>query len=149
MKRYYNPLINACRQNYLGRIRFLLDNGADPNLQEPRYGWNALMWALYHGRTDVVRLLLDHGADPNLQTKHGRTALMIASHLDKIGLVQELLDRGADPNLRDDDGRTALWWASDRGQTEVVKLIWGWTIVKPLIDLGIFPEGLIREHLTI
>jgi ankyrin repeat protein len=142
-------LLQACYENDLGRVKELLDHGVDPNLQDFR-GWTALHWASCQGHTDVVLLLLDHGADQNLRDKQGQTVLIKAScygHIEVIRLL--LLDRRTDPNLQDVDGWTPLHWASRFGNTDVVKLIWGWTIVKPLTDLGIFPEGLIREHLTL
>jgi ankyrin repeat protein len=146
----HSELIKACKQNDLGRVRELLDHGADPNLQTGA-GWTALMYASRLGRTDVVRLLLlDHGTDPNLQTRAGWTAMNWASYGGYIDVVRLLLlDHGADPNLQNDYVQTALMFASKKGHTNVVKLIWDHTIVNPLKALNIFPEGLIREHLMI
>jgi ankyrin repeat protein len=143
-------LFEACDQKDLDKVEELLDNGADPNLLDPD-GWTVLMVASYRGQTDVVWLLLDHGADPNLQNEYGQTALMKASNRDHIDIIRLLLDHGADLNLQHDDGRTALMSASWRGHIHVVKLLeaacWNRNVAQPLIDLGIFPEGLIREHL--
>jgi ankyrin repeat protein len=115
-------LLQACWENDLGKVRsLLLDHGADPNLRD-RYDQTALMLAAYRGCTDIVRLLL--------------------------------LDRRTDPNLRDGFGSTALMIASHYGHIVVVKLLeafagWNRNVAQPLMNLGIFPEGLIREHLTV
>jgi ankyrin repeat protein len=117
-----NPLIQACYENNLEKVKsLLLDRGTNPNLQN-NHGWTALMTASCYGRIDLVRLLL--------------------------------LDRRADPNLQDSDGWTALRWASWLRYTDIVKLLeayagWNRNVAQPLMDLDIFPEGLIREHLTI
>jgi ankyrin repeat protein len=118
----HSELFQACYENNLSRVKELLDHGADPNLQEPHYGWTALIRAAYRGCTDIVRLLL--------------------------------LDRRTDPNLRDGFGSTALMIASHYGHIVVVKLLeafagWNRNVAQPLMNLGIFPEGLIREHLTV
>jgi ankyrin repeat protein len=114
-----NPLIEACKQNDLGRVKELLDQGVDPNLQD-RSRKTSLIYASWFGYIDVVRLLLDRGADPNLQNGRGNTAFI---------------------------------YASVDGHIDVVKLLeaacWNRNIAKPLEDLDIFPEGLIREHLTV
>jgi ankyrin repeat protein len=147
-----SELINACYKNNLEQVKLLLlDHRTDPNLRESR-GWTALRWPSIRGHTGVIRLLLDHGADPNLQDNDGWTALMWPSVYNNIDLVRLLLDHGADPNLQNDDGETALMWASSWGHTDIVKLIenvsWN-RKMQPLIDLDIFPQGLIQEHLLV
>jgi ankyrin repeat protein len=144
----YFELIEACDQYDLGRIQKLLDYGTDPNLQN-KCGQTALMTASYNGHTNVVRLLLDHGADPNLQDYWLQTAIMHASRRGPIDMVRLLLDHGADPNLRSVGGWTALNQASYRGHIDIVNVIWDLVILKPLTNLSIFPEGLIREHLSV
>jgi ankyrin repeat protein len=149
-----SELVEACRHDNIDWVRILLlDHRTDPNLQATR-GQFALMTASYYGHTNVVRLLLDNGADPNLQRYDGDTALMVASRYDRIDTVRELLEHGADPDLQDTDGWTALMDASERYHTSVVELLeafsgWNQNVAQPLIDLDIFPEGLIREHLTV
>jgi ankyrin repeat protein len=147
-------LLQACYENDLGKVRsLLLDHGADPNLRDFR-GWNAMIKASCYGRIEIIRLLLDHGIDPNFQDYDGCTVLMMASggrgHIDMVRL---LLDHGADPNLQNKYGQDALVWASKRGHIDVVELlkaaVWNRNVAQPLTDLDIFPEGLIREHLTV
>jgi uncharacterized protein len=44
-------------------VKFLLDQGADPNAQDTLDGRTALMGAAHKGRNDIVQLLVDRGAD--------------------------------------------------------------------------------------
>jgi ankyrin repeat protein len=114
-----SELIIACKQNDIGRVRELLDSGADPNLLDTN-GLTALVWATGQGNIDVVRLLLDYGADPNLHAP----------------------DRWTAPDL-----------ASLHSNTDVVYFLEAacrsWNAVKPLEDLDIFPDGMIRENLPL
>ena len=48
---------------------------------------------------------------------------MQASRQGQAEVAKLLLDRGADVNASFADGRTALTFASDRGYTDVVKLL--------------------------
>ena len=61
--------------------RFLLDQGANPNIPDP-FGDAALFHAANNGHADVARLLLergaDAGADVNVRNAHGWTALNYA-----------------------------------------------------------------------
>ena len=67
-------------------IKILLDNNADPNLQN-RFGETALMYAIESSNMvssnristiKVIKLLLENGADINLQNIYGHTAYDLA-----------------------------------------------------------------------
>jgi ankyrin repeat protein len=151
--RSWTALMEASYRGNIKAVQELLDHGADPNLQDED-GDTALMFASLRGYTDMVSLLLlDHGTDPNLRNDFGWSALMYASYMGRIDMARLLLDHGADPNLQNVHGWTALMEASNRGCTDMVRLlkaaVWNRNVSQPLIDLDIFPEGLIREHLTV
>jgi len=87
------PLMQAVLDGDSSSVRFLLDNGADPNIRNEA-GATALMWAM--DDIEKARLLLDHGADVNARSDDGRTPLLIAAgHLGANAVVRLLLDRGA------------------------------------------------------
>ena len=134
-------LVYATRKDIIETVELLLDKAADPNMVEI-YSRTALMIAIISGSTCIVRLLLDKGADPNIVDTYGQTALISASMYGKRDIVELLLAKGADINIVDKYGRTALLVASevgpnivnqhgetaimratDRGHTDIVKLI--------------------------
>jgi ankyrin repeat protein len=69
--------------NRAALIKFLIDRGADPNIQDAQ-GQTALMIA--GENADAVKALLDCGADPDLRDKDGNTAMMLGNWA-----VQQLL----------------------------------------------------------
>lgn len=56
------PLIVAAEENHIDIVQFLLDHGADINLQE-RHHYTALTRAGFKANWDVVRLLMTSGAE--------------------------------------------------------------------------------------
>ena len=122
------------REGKVKEIKWFLDNGANPNLQN-NAGTTALMYASRYSNTDsnleTVKLLLDHGADLNLQSNTGWTALILSSRYSNTTsnpeTVKLLLDNGANPNIQDNNGWTALISASRHSNTtsnlETVKLL--------------------------
>ena len=56
-------LIEAALRGWVETVRFLLANGADPNIAGKFAGRTALLAAATSGHADVVDLLLRHGAD--------------------------------------------------------------------------------------
>ncbi len=75
----------------------------------------ALMMAVWYGRTEVVGFLLDRGFDPAWKVRgHGesRTALHLAAYEGRVTIVELLIRRGAPVNVTDDvHGTTPLVWA--------------------------------------
>jgi ankyrin repeat protein len=85
------PLMQAVLYGSSGSVRFLLDNGADPNIQNDA-GATALMWAV--ADIEKTRLLLDHGADVNARGLNSRTPCYRAGQLGSNAVVTLLLDHG-------------------------------------------------------
>lgn len=72
--------------------RYLLENGADPNIQD-KTGKTALMHAcLEQVGTDVVSLLLSSGADPTIEDHTGLSALIHAVNTGHKEVLRVLLD---------------------------------------------------------
>lgn len=72
-------LTNASRCGRIKIVEFLLNSGADINLQFiDKTGWTALMCAGFFGHKELVTYLVVQGANPQLQNKKGETVLDMA-----------------------------------------------------------------------
>ncbi|XP_077050837.1 ankyrin repeat domain-containing protein 34C [Siphateles boraxobius] len=94
------PLMVACMSKHSDQqsvskaklVKYLLDNKADPNIQD-KAGRTALMHACSHrAGQEVVSLLLTNGADPSLEDRHGSSALVYAVNADDKETLKVLLD---------------------------------------------------------
>src|SRR4030043_1674919 len=89
------PLEMAAQTGQIDIIKFLLENGADVNLN--RVGATALhMAALYGGKTELIALLLEAGADINARTNNGETPLHYAKEAGHDDVVEYLEKKDAD-----------------------------------------------------
>jgi hypothetical protein len=61
-------LFDAAYNNNIYQVEKTLSLGADVNTSDEN-GITVLMWACWHGNTDIARLLIEHGADVNRQDK--------------------------------------------------------------------------------
>lgn len=75
------------------RLRFLLDHGADLDVQAFD-GRTALYVAAAKGRTEHVLMLLEAGAKVNLRTRDGETALQVAYDNDHKTAERLIRDAG-------------------------------------------------------
>jgi hypothetical protein len=115
-----SPLYYASLAGLRDAVQWLLDEGADPNMQEGQYG-NALHAASVNGHAAVVQVLLNNGAYVNVEGKSYKTALEAASASGHSVVVQMLLDRGADINAR--RYSSILGRPSGGGHAVVVKIL--------------------------
>ena len=99
-----------------GRVRELLDLGADA-MEVGNRGWTPLHWAASNCRDpEVISLLLEAGADVNASAK-GFTPLHCAAMVNpnpNVSLV--LLEGGAELNAGLESGETPLWMACSSAQ---------------------------------
>ena len=119
-----NSLMNASDRGHDKCVEYLMQQGADVNLQTT-YGWTALMEATNQGRLSCVRLLIQGGADVNFKNKWKRTALMYAADGGHTSCLELLLEAGADVNMRDHKGQTAIYYPTEFGYVECVKILIG------------------------
>lgn len=118
-----SPQVNSDDSAYLSVVQYLLEKGADVNIQTQSKHGSALALAASSRQEDVVRYLLDHGADVNLSLTHGwhGSALIAAVSSGEMEMVKMLCDSGANVNLqtRIGDCGSALASAAARGYKEV------------------------------
>ena len=105
------PLIVALTNGHNDAFTFLIDKGADVNLQD-HVGYTALHHAVESRNFDAVSCLVYNGADVNLFTSINKhTPLMSACQFHNMDAINVLLNKGADVNLQDRDGKSALHFA--------------------------------------
>jgi ankyrin repeat protein len=111
------PLLFAARENAPAAALALVEQGADPDVQDPD-GNTAVLLALANDHYDFAALLLEAGADPNVADRTGMNALYAAvdrvtaapdfgrpavprfDEHDAVDLVRLAIAHGADPNAR-------------------------------------------------
>jgi len=102
-------------------IRWLLENGANPNVRSYASGPNetALHVAIRNDwEIGTIGLLLDHGADPNASRSDGRTPYALAIIYGRESMAEILAQRGAWTDISTVDG---FLGACLRGDTETVR----------------------------
>jgi len=106
-------------------LRYLIQKGANPNIQDAR-GNTPMMIAVETGYTEGVQILIVYKANVNLANSSGETPLIRAVQLRKFDLVRILLDAGADPDRTDHiSGQSARDYAriDPRMPSSIVKLL--------------------------
>ncbi|CAH0039831.1 unnamed protein product [Clonostachys rhizophaga] len=114
--------------SYLGHVTvamLLIDQGADLESKDNKWGQTPLSWAALRGHEAVVKLLVDKGADlDSKDNEWGRTPLLWAALRGHEAVVKLLVDKGADLDSKDNEwGRTPLSWAARSGHEAVVRLL--------------------------
>jgi ankyrin repeat protein len=112
------PLILAVANSNEQAVRFLLEQGADPN-EANSDGLTPLYEAALVGSQSLVRLLIEKGANVNEPNYISQlTPVMGASKHPKI--IQLLIDLGAKVNLRTRANDSALLFAAQAGSLDSV-----------------------------
>jgi len=96
-------LVDVASRGLVESVRFLLKNGADPNIQivSVHPGQTALLAAASGGHSAVVDLLLEHGADFSVRDHPTKfTAMEYAVDLENAAMVRSLLSAGVPPIFR-------------------------------------------------
>ena len=100
------PLITASKNHNINLVTFLIENGANMDLQDID-GKTALHYAV--DLCGILGCLIRNGADVNTRTKYDNcTPLMIASKKGLLNVVTFLIVHGAKVDQQDKNGKTAL-----------------------------------------
>lgn len=90
----------SAKPSSLVYLRFLLQRGANPNVQDSQ-GNSAMLLATNIGFNEAVQVLVTYKANVNQRNSRGETPLIRAVQLRNLELVNLLLQSGADPDLAD------------------------------------------------
>lgn len=91
-------------------IRFLTQNGANPNIRDKK-GETPLQIATIVGPLESVTALLRAGANVDDTNAAGETPLISAVHRRDVPMARLLLGEGANPDRNDNSGRSARDYA--------------------------------------
>jgi ankyrin repeat protein len=125
-------LLQAAARGNVGRVRALLQGGADANVRDDRpfhHGKTPLLHAAEHGHVEAVRTLLEGGADVHATETsshfagNGWTALLYAACGGHAEVLRVLLTAGADPNARDRQRSAAPIVAAAAGHLDAVRIL--------------------------
>ncbi|UYV66639.1 TNKS2, partial [Cordylochernes scorpioides] len=101
------PLHLAAGYNNIEVVEFLLEHGADVNVQD-KGGLIPLHNASSYGHVDIAALLIKHHTEVNATDRWGYTPLHEAAQKGRTLLCTLLLAHGADPTLKTHEGQTSL-----------------------------------------
>lgn len=131
-----NPFNAAASSGNFDLVRALVRNGADINTTR---GYS-LQLAASEGHLEVVEMLLQEGAKVNREMEkdedlgfYAVTALQAACESNHVGIVRLLLQHGADPNLGGGASTNPITAATQRPETEALKLL----LETPNIDVNV------------
>jgi ankyrin repeat protein len=131
----YTPLTAAAWGGHVEVIQYLLEEGAQVNLQDEAF-YSALGCACEKGHTEAAHVLLAHGADPAMASNS--IPLMTASAHGHTDVVALLLARGCGDvdRQRSPKGWTALHYACKEGHVGVAMALLGAGADPHVVDYG-------------
>ena len=106
-------------------VEFLLDSGANVDVSDEDV-FTPLMYAVYHGKVDLVKVLIGSGANVCISSRDGWKPIHIAcrntvNH--QVEILQRLIEAGGDVAATNSRGETPLHIASHTGNIEIVRVI--------------------------
>lgn len=127
----------AVYQKDLALVQLLLQQGADPNLQN-NYGASPVTVASEHGDYNIMLALIEAGGDVESPNQEDQTLLMAVARTGNTATAKLLLEHGANVQRREKWGdQTALMWAASQQQPAMIKL---------LLEHGADVNGRGRDH---
>ncbi|WP_341823390.1 ankyrin repeat domain-containing protein [Wolbachia endosymbiont (group A) of Agelastica alni] len=112
--------------NYTQYIMFLLETGANPNIQNQN-GKTLLHYVAECNDTYGISFFLKKGANPNVQDKDEKTPLHYAAKNNFPQAIELLLKEKADQNAKDKSGKTPFQYVTEHECRQVLKE-WGYDL---------------------
>ncbi len=119
----------AAGNNQVEIIRLLVESGVNVDVTSRKilHGRTALMEAICEKNPVLIEYLIHSSANVNLADGRGVTALMEAAENNDLHSVKSLLGKKCDVNLINKNGQTALDIATQKGHSEIVDLLKGYS----------------------
>ena len=128
-KHLTTPLHQACNAGHVDSIEFLLENGADPALQDS-LGRNALLYSVCAPGSEAVEALLRAKKEMVLSKDYtGRNALHYAvfnPHPRQCEIMKVLVEKGLGIDTPDDELKTSLHHACEAGKAKAIRWLMKW-----------------------
>ena len=118
----WTPLHFAASEGLVNNVQILLENGADPNIEDV-LGKTAVVRAIENGYTSSVQMMICHGANIDHRNRLERTLLHDASYWGRSEIVELLIVAGLEINARGKRGETALHEAATNKIDELVRVL--------------------------
>ncbi|MDB6031153.1 MAG: Pfs, and Ankyrin domain protein [Verrucomicrobiales bacterium] len=108
-------------------VRFLVDNGANPNSLDRAQKWTALHLAARDQKVPIVKALLDLGSVVDAEDSFGNTPLWrcVMEAKPRPEILKMLLENGANQNKKNAHGASPRDIAERMGKTEALSLFAG------------------------
>lgn len=121
------PLFMACRKGDPEFVKYLLDQGAKPNIKNKRDSTAIIAAASNRDSfAELVPLLIEKGADVKVKAKDGTTVLwplITKDEKEVLDIVKLVLSKGAEVDPEIEGGRTPLMFAAMMGNLNMAKLL--------------------------
>jgi hypothetical protein len=119
----FSQLHRAAMGGNVARVRELIAQGANVNVQQIKFFGTPLQYAAAQGHGETVQALLDAGAAVDARDSHSRTPLMWAAQAGHSDVVSRLLNGDADIDAATTSGWTALHYAVSKNHLVVCRLL--------------------------
>jgi ankyrin repeat protein len=114
------PLYVAVCNNNLVAVKYLIELGANLEIEEYENGNTALMAAISLGYNQVIDYLISSGANIHAINKNDNTIIHFAAICDNLPIVQYAFEHGCDINKKDKEGNCAILFAAGNGFKKIV-----------------------------
>lgn len=112
-KKGHTILFEAILNKNVPLVRYLLQQKADPNIQEEIQGFTPLLYSLLYNLETTRILILEGKADIDLCNFKKESPLMMAVYSGNLESVKFLLEQGADPTQKTMGGHTLINCVAD------------------------------------
>lgn len=122
LNRFGERLIHrAIKRNHIGKVRLLVENGADPNPNPTsRREIPPMMMAAFSGNIPMADLLMDYGAEIAVLDKNKRNVLHSAAESNHPDFIDFAFKLGVDIEQRDEFEETPIFHAAKSDSIEAL-----------------------------